>query len=75
MRERVHFGRFGFLGHNYVRIIDQMSEALKSTAVDWSTEAVDFIEATSSMILDELLDVSFLNIYSGSLPRLARSFF
>lgn len=43
-------------------MIDKTRETLKSTAVDWSAKAVNFVEATSSVTLDELLDVSFPNL-------------
>ena len=42
--------------------------------MDWSAEAVDFVEATSSATLDELSDVSFPNLQFGSLLRLTSTF-
>jgi len=45
-----------------LQIIDKTRESLKSTAVDWSTKADNFIEATSFITLDELLDISFPNL-------------
>jgi hypothetical protein len=45
-----------------LEMMDETRETLKSTAVDWSAEAVNFVEATSSATPDELLDVSFPNI-------------
>jgi hypothetical protein len=50
------------LGTIILEMIDETRETLKSTAVDWSAEAVNFVEATSSIILDELSDVSFYNL-------------
>jgi hypothetical protein len=43
-------------------MIDETRETLKSTAVDWSIKAVNFVEATSFATLDELSDVSFPNL-------------
>ena len=42
-------------------MMHETREILKSIAVDWSAEAVNFVEATS-IILDELSDVSFSNL-------------
>jgi hypothetical protein len=53
-----------------LEIIDKTRKTLKSTPVDWSTEAVNFLEATSSIIPDELSDVSFPNFQFRSLLRL-----
>jgi hypothetical protein len=50
------------LGTIMLEIMDETRETLKSTAVDWSAEAVNFVEATSSVTLDELSDVSFPNL-------------
>jgi hypothetical protein len=50
------------LGIIILEIINEIRETLESTAVDWSAEAVNFIKATSFIILDELLDVSFPNL-------------
>lgn len=41
-----------------LQMMDETRETLKS-AVDWSAEAVNFVEATSSATVDELSDVSF----------------
>jgi hypothetical protein len=50
------------LGTIMLQMMDETRETLKSTAADWSAEAVNFIEATSSTTPDELSDVSFLNL-------------
>jgi hypothetical protein len=62
------------LGTIMLQIIDETRETLKSTAVDWSAEAVNFIETTFSATLDELSDVSFPNLQFGLLLRLASTF-
>jgi hypothetical protein len=45
-----------------LEMMDETRETLKSTVVDWSTEAVNFVEVTSSSTPDELSDVSFPNL-------------
>jgi hypothetical protein len=45
-----------------LEIMDETRETLKSTVVDWSAEAVNFVEVTSSLTPDELSDVSFPNL-------------
>lgn len=45
-----------------LEMIDETRETLKSIAVNWSTKVVNFIEATSSITLDELSDVSLPNL-------------
>jgi hypothetical protein len=50
------------LGIIMLEMLDETRESLKSIAVDWSAKVVNFVEATSSTILDKLLDVSFPNI-------------
>ena len=45
-----------------LEMMDETRESLKSTPVDWSAEAVNFVEATSSATPDELSDVSFHNL-------------
>jgi hypothetical protein len=50
------------LGTIMLEMMDETRETLKSTAVDWSAEAVNFVEATSSATPDELSDVSFHNL-------------
>jgi len=59
------------LGTIMLQMMDETRESLKSTAVDWSAEAVNFIEATSFVTPDELLDVSFPNLQFESLLRVA----
>jgi hypothetical protein len=59
------------LGIIILEIMDEMRETLKSTAVDWSAEAVNFIEATSSIIPEELSDVRFPNLQFRLLLKLA----
>jgi hypothetical protein len=51
------------LGIIILEIMDETRETLKSTVGDWSIEAVNFVEATSSLIPDELSDVSFPNLF------------
>jgi hypothetical protein len=50
------------LGTIILEMMDETRESLKSTAVDWSAEAVNFVEATSSSTPDELSEVSFPNL-------------
>ena len=45
-----------------LQMIDETKETLKSTAVYWSPEAVNFPGATSFAASDELSDVSFPNL-------------
>jgi hypothetical protein len=46
-----------------LEMMDETRETLKSTAADWSAEAINFIEAASSSATpDELSDVSFSKI-------------
>ena len=45
-----------------LQMMHETRETLKSTAVDWSAEAVNFVEATSSATPDELSDVNFPNL-------------
>jgi hypothetical protein len=52
-------------------MMDETRESLHSTLADWSAEAVNFVEATSFAIPDELSDVSFPNLQFSSLLRLA----
>lgn len=59
------------LGTIMLEMMDETRETLKSTAVDWSAEAVHFIEATSSATPDELSDVSFASLQFRSLLSLA----
>ena len=47
------------LGTIILQIMDETRETLKSLAVSWSAEAVNFAEATSFATPDELSDVSF----------------
>jgi hypothetical protein len=45
-----------------LEIMDKTRETLKSTAADWSAEAINFVEATSSSITpDKLSDMTFPN--------------
>lgn len=57
-----------------LQMMDETRETLKSTAVDWSAEAVNFVEATPSATPDELSDVSFSNLPFGSLLSLVSTF-
>jgi hypothetical protein len=50
------------LGTIILEMMDETRETLESMAVDWSAEAVNFIEATSSTTPDKLLDVGFPNL-------------
>jgi hypothetical protein len=50
------------LGTIMLEMMDKTRETLKSTAVDWSAAAVNFVEATSSSTPDELSNVSFPNL-------------
>jgi hypothetical protein len=50
------------LGTIILEMMDETRESLHSTPADWSVEAVDFVEATSFITLDELSDVSFPNL-------------
>jgi hypothetical protein len=59
------------LGTIMLEMMDETRETLKSTAVDWSAEAVNFVEATSSATPDELSDMSFPNLQFRSLLKLA----
>jgi hypothetical protein len=45
-----------------LQMMDETSETLKSTAVDWSAAAVNFVEATSSTNPDQLSGVSYPNL-------------
>jgi hypothetical protein len=51
------------LGTIILEIIDKIRETLKSIVGDWSIEAVNFVEATSFLIPDELSDISFPNLF------------
>ena len=57
------------LGTIMLQILHITRETLKSPAVSWSAEAVNFVEATSFATLDELMDVSFPNLQFGSLLK------
>jgi hypothetical protein len=59
------------LGIIMLQMMDETRETLKSTTVDWSAEAVNFVEATSFATPDELSDVSFPNLQFGSLLKFA----
>jgi len=48
------------LGTIMLEIMDKTRKTLKSTPVDWSAEAVNFLEATSSATPDELSDHVFI---------------
>jgi hypothetical protein len=58
------------LGTIMLEIMDKTRKTLKSTPVDWSAEAVNLLEATSSATPDELSDASFPNFQFRSLLRL-----
>lgn len=62
------------LGTIMLEMMDETRESIKSTAVDWSAEAVHFVEATSSATPDELLDVSFASLQVRLLLNLASTF-
>ncbi|KAI9774176.1 MAG: hypothetical protein M1839_001878 [Geoglossum umbratile] len=49
------------LGTIMLQMMNETRETLKSTAVDWSAEAIDFIEATSLASPDELSDHVFVS--------------
>jgi hypothetical protein len=57
------------LGTIMLQMMDETRETLKSPAVSWSSEAVNFAEATSFATPDELSDVSFPNFQSRLLLR------
>ncbi|KAF4636054.1 hypothetical protein G7Y89_g2029 [Cudoniella acicularis] len=50
------------LGTIMLQMIDETRETLKSTAVDWSAEAANFVEVTSFATLDGFSDESFPNL-------------
>ena len=57
-----------------LQMMKETRESLDSTAVDWSAEAVDFVEATSLTSLDELPDVILSTPLFWVLLRLASTY-